>query len=164
MKKTFFTSAASTTIFFAINTSIFLVLIGTVVYYADKFGGVKIDIPWIMLFSTIFFIIVINAHFAFLGMLSRVVITEDKICFYRILKPNYCVLWDNVKKTETTRQMRAYKSTKVMSVINVTGYDEILEKDVTIRVEYRSSINEIISDCMAKSKEKQAQKINKYFD
>ncbi len=164
MKRTYFTSIASTFIFFAINIFINLCMGLAIAMSVKKYGEFRLDMAWMLLLSLIFFIFVINAHFAYIGMFSRVILTEDKISQYRMIKAEKEITWVNVKNVEVVKEMKTYNKSAEVPVILITGYDSSKKNQVVIKVDYRKKVHDNIAEFMKISREKEAERMNKYFE
>jgi len=164
MKKSYFASAASTFIFLGINIFIDLCLALTIGLSIRKYGEFRLDMAWMLLFSMIFFIIIINAHFAYLGMFSRVVLTDDKISLYKIVRTEKEIYWANIKNIEVVKEMKTYNKSGEAPVILITGYDSEKKNQVVIKVDYKERIHNNINEFLNRSRKRAQAKINKYFE
>jgi len=164
MKKTFLTSKINTLVFICLNiiTNSIFIIIG---YKSIQENGQYIlDFSWMVLFSLFFFGLLFNIHFTFLGMFSRVIITDKFISTIRIKKVVSRIKLVDIRSISITKEIKHYLKTVEKSVIIVEGYDELTKSNIAIKIDYREEPYNLIIDLMDRAKENQLKDMSKYFD
>ena len=149
--------------FIGLNIVVVLSLASGVIHTVQKYGEYRFDFAAMTMVALVFFMVVLNIHFVNLGMFSRVLLTDDKISYYKIRRCDKSIMWEEVKDVKIIKEMKPYHRTVEVPVILISGVDDN-KSDVTIKVDYRRRVYDKIIGCMDKYQEMKKEKINKYFD
>ncbi|MBN2878327.1 MAG: hypothetical protein JXN65_01745 [Clostridia bacterium] len=163
MKKTYFTSIANTIIEGLINVFIITGLIISFFFILRQTGVFHIDAAWLAFFTLLFFVFVINVHFARIGMYSRVTLSEEGIYHRQVIIVQSMIKWSDVNEVKIVNELKSYHRTVEVPVILVIGMDDKgMEK--AIKIDFRKSIYNRIIENMRLDRVKHTEKMDKYFD
>jgi len=162
MKKNYFTSIANTIIEALINILIITGLVISFIAILRHTGAFQFDAAWLTFFLLIFFVLVINIHFARIGMYSRVALTDEAIYHRQVIIVQSMIKWANVTEVKIVNELKPYHRTVEVPVILVIGTDES-GAEKTIKIDFRKSIYNRIIENMRLDREKNAEKMDKYF-
>jgi len=164
MEKTYLRSRYNTSVFVCINLVANLLFVVVGIISIKKNGEYVFDFTWLIIFTLVCFGLIFNAHFAYLGMFSRVKMTKNSIASTRIINPDRKILYKNIENISIINEMKHIIVNFEVPVIIVEGYDEISKSNAAIKIDHRDDLYENFIKLIDKSKHKELKKMDKYFD
>ena len=164
MKKTFLKSPVYAGVFIFLNLFTNAVLIVGAIYSLRQSGTYRFDFTWMIVFAVVFIGIIFNAHFAFLGVFTRVTVSENGIVLRRIFKTDTIFKLEKVNSITISKDMRHYGKTVEVPIILVEGYDDITQTNLCTKIDYRENVHETLIEFLNDSKKKTLKKMDRYFD
>ena len=164
MEKTYLRSRYNTSVFVCINiiANIIFVIIGII--SIKKNGEYVFDFTWLIVFSLVCFGTIFNAHFAYLGMFSRIKMTKNSISSTRIINPDRKILYKNIEDINVIKEMKHIVRKFEVPVIIIEGHDEITKNETAIKIDYREGLYNNLIALIDASTHKELKKMDRYFD
>ena len=164
MKRRYLQNSAYTLILIIINLLANILLVIFVVYAIRENANYYYDFTWMILFSACFFGVIFNAHFAFLGVFSRIIIQEDNIIIKKLLRITTLIELKNVKKIYLSKEMRYFFKTIDKKIILIEGYDAIKKTNTIVKLDFRESLYNFIVEAVNEAARKKIKSMDWYFD
>ncbi|MEX1376322.1 MAG: hypothetical protein AB1Z23_02500 [Eubacteriales bacterium] len=164
MEKTYLKSRYNTSVFVCINliANIAFIIIGII--SIKKNGEYVFDFSWLIIFTLSCFGIIFNAHFAYLGMFSRIKMDDGSISAIRVINPERRILYRNIESINLTKELKHFFLRFEMPIIIIEGYDELSNSDIAIKIDYREDLYDNLISLIEQSEKNELKKMDRYFE
>lgn len=164
MKQRYLKSTKYTMFFVAIDVLMILGLIVLAIYSINQYNEYGFDFNQAIIFSVIFFFVVFNIHFVYIGVFTRVIMDENYLTVKKAIKIDTKVKWHNIIDIRKANEVRQVIKTVDVPVIIVDAYDEITKSDTCISMDYTKKIYDALIDGANNADAKTVEKMKKYFN
>lgn len=164
MKQRYLKNTKYTIFFITIDVLMTIGLILLAIYFIQQNSQYGFDFNQAVIFSIIFFFVVFNAHFVYIGVFSRVIMDENYLIIKKAIKIDAKVKWHNIRDIRKANEVRQIVKIIDVPIIIIDAYDEMTKSDICLSVDYTKKIYDALIEGVNNADSKTIEKMEKYFD